>query len=81
MSHLLLLGLLLIVKGLLSLLVLLLVLLLIMGLLQGLMPGDGISRMVVISLTMEFSSATRGRWGKLFLPWHHLVMSLHRPLG
>jgi hypothetical protein len=79
-SHLQLLGLLLIVKGLLSLLLLLLVLLMI-GLLQGLMPGGGISWMVVISLTMDFSSATRGRWGKLFLPWHHLVMSLHRPLG
>jgi hypothetical protein len=65
---LLLLGLLLVLKGLVlmlkGLLSLLLLVLLIVRLLQGLMPDGEFSGMVVIFLTMEFSSATRSGWGQ-----------------
>lgn len=73
----LLLLLLLMLKGLLSLLLVLMM----MWLLQGLMPCGGISRMVVISLTMEFSSATRSGWGQSLLTRHNLVKAFHRSLG
>lgn len=44
------------------------------------MSGGSINRLVVIALTMELSSASRGRWG-WSLPRQHLFMPLRRPLG